>query len=499
MFLPFWRDVLRISLLKITAMRFNVPLSAAKNYFLGFATSGLFLIAGLHFFNSNKTPEHSALTFKENLEAENLSTKKVNLKEFDPNDLNEQEWINLGFSERQVATILKYKSVVGGNFNSKAQLKKCYSISPEKYNEIERYLLLPDEATKRNSYQNYSRNYNNNYSPRKISYQYNAPQKKGLSIPGKFNPDNYSVSDFVNLGFTERQATSILKYKSYLGGSFISKEKFKECYMISDENYRKLAPYILLPETAPENSADKKSLPDSKQAVSKQAIIYAPFDPNSTNLEGWKALGFSEKQAQVIINYRDRNLKGSFKSLEDIARCFVISPEKFEQLKPYIILKPENFAGKSSESAPHSTSTKNQNSKNITGVEAKIDFRRTDLNEITFQQLIEFGFDEKAAASYIGFRNKLGGFVNTKQIIETYNLDKNLAEQLIATAPLFVQNVQKYTFIEAPESWLKSHPYFKYHADKIIYYRITYSNENRFFRTMNIKPEAEQKMRLYLK
>ena len=130
-------------------MKSSIQLSAAKNYFLGFATSGLFLISGLYFFNSSKTPEHSPLTFTENSQTETVSGKKVQLKEFNPNDLSEQEWINLGFSERQVATILKYKSVVGGNFTSKEQLKKCYSISAEKYSEIEPYLLLPEQESKR--------------------------------------------------------------------------------------------------------------------------------------------------------------------------------------------------------------------------------------------------------------------------------------------------------------------------------------------------------------
>lgn len=478
-------------------MRFNVQLSAAKNYFLGFATSGLFLIAGLYFFNSNKTPSSDPLTFTESLEAENLTGKKVQLTEFNPNDLSEEDWVKLGFSERQVATILKYKSVVGGNFKSKEQFKKCYAVSQEKYQELEPYILLPSNGSASNSY----KNYNNNYNPRKTSYNYTSSSNKGLTIPGKFNPDDYSVSDFINLGFTEKQATSILKYKNYLGGSFISKEKFKECYMISDENYRKLAPYLLLPESAPSNNFEKKSFSTSKQIAEKPAVAYQPFDPNTTSLEGWKNLGFSEKQAQVIINYRDKNLKGSFKSLDDISRCFVISAEKFEQLKPYIVLNTENSTMKNADHSANvsAQSSPSQSSKSSNSSESKTDFKRTDLNAITYKQLIEFGFDEKSAASFIGFRNKLGGFLNTKQIIETYNIDKAIAEKLIATAPLFTDNVPKYTFMEAPESWLKSHPYFKYYADKIIYYRITYSNENKFFRTMNIKPEAEQKMRLYLK
>ncbi len=475
-------------------MRISVQLSAAKNYLLGFATSCIFLIGGLYFFNFNKTPEQGPLHFSESLEAENPSGKKSDLTAFDPNDLNEAEWMNLGFSERQTATILKYKSVVGGNFNSKQQLKKCYAISPEKYNELEPYILLPDNASKSNTYQKYS----NSYTPRNASYQYNSSPKKGLTIPGKFNPDSYSVTDFVNLGFTEKQASSILKYKGFLGGSFISKEKFKECYMISDENYRKLEPFLLLPETGSVNQSEKKSFADRQTIAEKATVTYQPFDPNTTNLEGWKNLGFSEKQAQVIINYRDRNLKGSFKSLDDIARCFVISAEKFEALKPYIVLNSETINTKNSEKTSVNSPQQNSTSKNVNS-ESNTDFRRTDLNEITFNQLIEFGFDEKSAASFIGFRNKLGGFVNSRQITDTYNIDKGLAEKLIATSPLLVDKVAKYTLMDAPETWLKNHPYFKYYADKIIYYRITYSNEKKFFRTMNIKPEAEQKMRLYLK
>ena len=471
-------------------MRFNLPLSAAKNYFLGFATSGLFLVSGLYFFNAKKTPEDSPINFTESLEAENLSATKTQLSAFNPNELNEEEWRSLGFSERQVATILKYKSVVGGNFNSKEQLRKCYAISAEKFEELEPFLLLPAQAGKSNYYQNYSNN-----SSRKNAYSnYSSTSNRGLTIPGKFNPDTYSVTDFIKLGFTERQSTSILKYKNYLGGSFISKAKFKECYMISAENYRKLEPYLLLPETGSGVSIVNKNHGYKSSSFEKPTVTYSPFDPNSTNLEGWKALGFSEKQAQVIINYRDKNLKGSFKSLDDIARCFVISAEKFEQLKPYMVLSAEMNNPKELSNLPQ-----NQSSKTEVQIDSKTDFRKTNLNEITFKQLIEFGFDEKAAGSFIGFRKKLGGFITKSQIMETYNIDKDLTAKLIATAPLLIDQVPRYTFMDAPESWLKSHPYFKYYADKIIYYRITYSNENKFFRTMNIKPEAEQKMKLYLK
>ena len=451
--------------------------SAAKNYFLGFATSGAILLSGLFYFDHDKNEENQTNP-TEQIEFANV--EKTELQEFDPNDLDENGWKKLGFSDKQVATILKYKNIVGGEFTSKAQLKKCYSISEEKFSELEPYILLPEKAE--NSYE--STNYKSFYNSNQGNYE-----KKELKIPGKFNPDTFSSADFVKMGFTEKQSNSILKYKQYLGGSFISKEKFKDCFIISEENYRKMEPYILLPEKTPENFTAKTNF---RTPVSeKDKISYQKFDPNITDLEGWQKLGFSEKQAQVIINYRDRNLKGSFKNLDDIARCFVISEEKFNEMKPFIVLNPENFKTSSSTSTSYS--------KAENAPEAKTDFSKMDLNQITFKQLIEFGFDEKSAGMLLNYRKKLGGFVTKQQIVETYDIDKELAQKLVATARLDHSKVPKYTLVSAPEEWLKSHPYFKYSADKIIYYRISYPSDEKIWKFLKTKPEYEARMRLYLR
>lgn len=472
-------------------MRSKIQFSAVKNYFLGLFTAAAILGAGLYFLNGNPKNDAPVLSFSENFENSSATPANLKLSEFNPNDLTESEWKDLGFSDRQTATILKYKSVVGGEFQSKEQFKKCYAVSEEKYALLEPFLLLPE--TKR-----YDRK---PYAPRAVypksySNNYHAPKRSQIQVAKSFNPDNFSAEDFENMGFSTRQAESILKYKSYLGGSFISKEKFRECYMISEDQFKKMEPFLLLPDKTPVNYTSSKIRYKTPQDV--DPIPLKPFDPNTITLQDWMDLGFSQKQAQVIINYRDRNLKGSFKSLEDIEKCFVISAEKFAQLKPYIVLNNESMKNFRRERANNNTTTP-ASTETITDEKKSHDYSKIDLNEITFNELTSFGFDDKGAASFVGFRKKLGGFVNTDQILETYNLDKNLAEKLIATAPLSTQSVIKYTLMEAPESWLKNHPYFKYYADKIIYYRITFSNEKKFFRTMNIKPEAEAKMKLYLR
>ncbi|WP_123905644.1 helix-hairpin-helix domain-containing protein [Chryseobacterium sp. ERMR1:04] len=430
-----------------------------KNYYQKMAFLGMFLIIILAFqkYTSKEKEDFSDVKFI----SEN--TIPLNLSEFEPNDLDEKQWQNLGFTEKQIATILNYKKIVGGKFTSKEQLKKCYAFSPEKFSELESYIMLPE--TNKDSKSNHFKSF----------------EKKSISISGKFNPDHYSTTDWVKMGFSERQAEAIVKYKSYLGGSFISKEKFKECFIINDENYQKLEPYLILPSKTPE---DYKSY-GKNYNTEKPKIKYSSFDPNTLTIEGWKAFGFSEKQANTIVNYRDRNLRGSFKNIEDLQKCFVISAEKFEELKPYIKLDPSNF-------------TKTEGKK-VEIKQQETDFSKIDMNSITFKQLLEFGLDEKAAGSIIGFRKKLGGFMNKEQILTTYNIDKELVGKLISTCPLNTSNVPRYTLVDAPEEWLKNHPYFKYSADKIIFYRLSNPDDKKIWKLLKLKPEYEARMKLYLK
>lgn len=432
-----------------------------KNYYQQMVFLGMLLLTLLAF---QKYTEKSDETFPEvTFISESLPVES--LFEFDPNDLDESQWQKLGFSEKQTATILKYKKIVGGKFLSKEQFKKCYAISEEKFAQLQTFILLPEtnsEAKGKSDFKNY--------------------EKKALNITRKFNPNQLSQSDWKKIGFSEKQSAAILKYKSYLGGSFVSKEKFKECFIINEENYAKLEPYLILPEKTPANFDAYAG----KSKSFKSKISQTSFDPNTLDVNGWMALGFSEKQANVIVNYRDRNLKGSFKTLDDIKNCFVISAEKFEELKPYIKLNASTMAKKIDDKNPESK-------------QEQTDFSKTDMNSITFKQLLEFGLDEKSAGSMIGFRKKLGGFMTKEQILETYNIDKELVQKLLSISPLDNSKVERHTLVDAPEEWLKNHPYFKYSADKIIFYRVSNPDDKKIWKFLKTKPEYEARMRLYVK
>lgn len=249
------------------------------------------------------------------------STETKILSPFNPNALTEQEWMELGFSQKQVSTILKYKNSLGGNFTSKEQIKNCFVISEKKFVELEPYIQLAPVA--------------NSFASSKVNTTYpkfdSKTEKKQIRYT-PFNPNEYKVEDWVRIGFSENQAVSILKYKKSLGGEFKTLEELQASYVISDEKFREMKPFIVLPKPQVVASPNKRNI---EKASTPQKQM-SKFNPNELTEEEWKTLGFSEKQVRTIMNYK-RSLGGKFESAEILSKCYVISEEKFRELEPFLV------------------------------------------------------------------------------------------------------------------------------------------------------------------
>ena len=68
----------------------------------------------------------------------------------------------------------------------------------------------------------------------------------------------------------------------------------------------------------------------------QRSVESFPFDPNTASLEDLQRLGFSQKQAQSIINYR--NAGGRFHRPSDFAKSFVVADSVFRRLEPFITI-----------------------------------------------------------------------------------------------------------------------------------------------------------------
>ena len=71
-----------------------------------------------------------------------------------------------------------------------------------------------------------------------------------------------------------------------------------------------------------------------RQNVPLPRVENFTFNPNTATVEELCRLGFSQKQAQSIENYRSKG--GKFSRKADFAKSFVVSDSIYERLEPYI-------------------------------------------------------------------------------------------------------------------------------------------------------------------
>lgn len=255
-----------------------------------------------------------------------------------------------------------------------------------------------------------------------------------------FNPTDYTLADWQNLGFTKKQAYIILNYKEKIGGKFTYKEQLKSCYVISDEMYAKISPFLLFPDK--KTNLKKKNLKDKKYQLN-------PFDPNTYEVKDWEKIGFSEKQAESIIKYKNV-IGGKFKSKEDIKKCYVVSPIKYTELESFIMLplhKNEN-----------TSDTKVKWESNV----------KKDINTSYFNDINTIINNEIITKRILGFRKKLGGFVSLEQIKDVYDITTDMISKIFESFVLDSTKVRKINLQKASEKDLYNHIYLRKYKNKIM-------------------------------
>lgn len=135
-----------------------------------------------------------------------------------------------------------------------------------------------------------------------------APGRKVESF--RFNPNTVTLEELCRLGFTEKQAQSILNYREK-GGRFRRKADFAKSYVVADSVFKRLAPFIDIPKI------------DINKADS------AAFD-SLPGIGGWFA--------HRMVEYREQ-LRG-YSCPEQLMEIWHFDQEKFDGLKDLIICSP---------------------------------------------------------------------------------------------------------------------------------------------------------------
>lgn len=177
---------------------------------------------------------------KEMQEKNNVAEKQVNGLHpfpFDPNTLTEEEWRQMGFTDRQIRNIVNYKAA-GGKFYSKKDFGKLYTISESDYIQLESYIALPETAQ----------------STRKKTYDMNQnsctegngiikPVSKVIPIVDINTVDSITLIELPQIG--PYIAYRIITYRDKLGG-FIDKDQLREVKGMDSARCNIAFPYIRL-------------------------------------------------------------------------------------------------------------------------------------------------------------------------------------------------------------------------------------------------------------
>lgn len=170
---------------------------------------------------------HDNSSFRINSTHNKIDTPKIHYKKFNPNNYDVNDWMKIGFSEKQATSILKYKKSLGGKFTSLEQIQASYVITEKKFQEMKPYIDLPSK-------------------PEEVKVEEKSTEIAIATQPlGKFNPNEFTREQWMEIGFTEKQVNTIFNYKKSLGGKFKDAATLKKCYSISDEKFKEIEPYLV--------------------------------------------------------------------------------------------------------------------------------------------------------------------------------------------------------------------------------------------------------------
>ncbi|MDQ3073145.1 MAG: helix-hairpin-helix domain-containing protein [Bacteroidota bacterium] len=205
-----------------------------------------------------------------------------------------------------------------------------------------------------------------------------------------FNPNTLDENGFRRLGFPAWMIRNIMKYRNK-GGEYRKKDDFARVYGLEAEDYRKLVPYIDLPETIEyENKYADKRVP---------AKLKLLIDINTADSALLTELpGIGPAFASRIIKFR--NSLGGFSSVEQLLEVYGMDSARYDQVLPRILL-----------------------SENVTKI---------NINTAGYKELSAHPYARgKVAGAIINYRAQHGNYSTTEDIRKIYIIDTKVYEKLL--------------------------------------------------------------------
>ncbi|MFB9864537.1 ComEA family DNA-binding protein [Rufibacter immobilis] len=232
--------------------------------------------------------------------------KPIKLYRFNPNQLNVEQWQELGLNKYLAQRILNYRAKAG-DFKSKAQLQKIYGLPDSLFQLWYPYIDLPEESP------GYAR------QPFSGSFSENRPKPEYPRKRWELQPFDLNTADTTELkqirGIGSKLSQRIINFRDKMGG-FHSVDQVAEVYGLP-------------PEVA--DSVRKYAFIAKDGGIRKINLNAATF----AELRQHPYIGYS--LARAIVNYRTQH--GPYPSVEELRKIKVLKEEQFQKMQPYLVVQ----------------------------------------------------------------------------------------------------------------------------------------------------------------
>lgn len=207
-----------------------------------------------------------------------------------------------------------------------------------------------------------------------------------------FNPNNLPVEQWMKLGLSKKQAEVIKKYEAK-GGSFKVKADLKKMYTISEEHYRALSPYILLPDSLEKLYAKQTDEKFNKPKHEKWENVVADINiSDSATLH--KVYGIGPFYSGKIVSYR--NELGGYHNKNQLLEIWHFSDSLLQALDSSLLM-------------------------------TKVELKRLNINTSAAKDLKKHPYiNWNIANSIVNFRNQHGSYQKIEDIKQSALIDDSV-------------------------------------------------------------------------
>ena len=227
----------------------------------------------------------------------------------------------------------------------------------------------------------------------KVESPNRSEEEKSSSQRFAFNPNQLPKEKWMALGLSEKQAQSVHNYEAE-GGNFKVKEDVRKLYVIDDDFFEELKPYIELPEKPEKDDEDEQ---EEFEENEEDEVLQVEINSADTTAL-MQIPGIGPYYANEIVALREQ--LGGIYSLNQLTTLYKFDADKLSQIEPFIEID--------------------------TMAVQKLNINEAEPEKLKRHRYINYNM----AKSIYNYRQKHGAYTSPEEVMQSHLIDEELFEKI---------------------------------------------------------------------